>query len=571
MKKALSLILAFSIAFASSAQKNKKESPPEEVSSTRSYKQKRIELKLSRKNDKYYLFTLESGSLAAVYSNQDHEYVLAKYDKNLKKEYIEVLNTESGKKKLEIKSSSYSNGAVYILFGVKGTYLEKYKIMRFDLESQKQEIISGKTKKPLTFSKMVINKNIAFAFGEDNVSTTEQNLRWCCSYAMFGLPLFLGSMDWPTTPSVEIINFDTKAITNKRFDRAKKTETLLIDGDYSEKANEGYILFKGWKSLKSIKTYIRQFKYENGKVKATSDVEIKADPSKVFIETKINVLNTDDKLIFGNYQKKTSWKKSFAEPIEGIYISRLTGKKQVFTKFIPYADIKTFEFKPPAASTKGKEDKPYGTSFVGEKILSLHDIIVNENGYFIIGEQYIPHYHLATYTSTSNGHTTSHTIDVLDGYISEKCIVMSLDKSGNLLWDDAFELQHNSTLDISTNTLVSIASQSDKLRFTYFYNDRICTRSLQGNSFSEIEGNAKVENKKKSDKVNTKTINIHHLYETTYVVYGHAEVTQKKEEKESVVKKLKRKFSKTPKVLYINKLDIGDEIEDDEKAADAEE
>jgi hypothetical protein len=571
MNKILLLILTLTLSLGVSAQKNKKKEKEKEkikveAPPTLAAKQKRIELKLNKSNDNFHIITLDSEGLAVVYMNEDKDYMLAKYGTDLKKEYSQVLKIEGGSNNLAILNYGYSENDIYILFAdisPSSTYrtMREYTILRYDLESKKQDVINGQTAKPFLYSKMAVDNGLVFLFGTDNIPNSQASLRVCATFCLLGIPAIFGSLKFPTNPAMEVISFKNKNNTHEIADYGKKAQAVLLSGDVNESSNEGYLLIKHRITKKESRLYLRNFKYDGGNIKTNPDVEIKGDITKEFRNAKVNVLNADEKLMFGTYGKPTPMGTNHYTYSEGIYFCKLNGKKQVFTKFIPYVDIKKIKASMSSYDKKQMDkSKAKGKDYSIAKQILFHDVVEDENGYLLIGETYYATYHTEekmVYNPGTKRWEKTTTV-IFDGYLYENCLVMSFDKEGKLLWDDAFELPYFLTFNPTTE-LVTIAPNGDKLGFTYFYNGRIRTRSLETEGVSEIEGNAKIESKKKSDKVNNRTTNVRYWFGTTYVVFGHADITNKD----------KRSGEKTTKrVLYINKMDMADTVDEDEEETD---
>lgn len=108
----------------------------------------------------------------------------------------------------------------------------------------------------------------------------------------------------------------------------------------------------------------------------------------------------------------------------------------------------------------------------------VHELIPYQGNYILLGEAFVPQYR---YPRAANYGSTP--ARIFDGYLYTHAVVMCFDKTGNLLWDNSFEIN-----DIKTFTLdqfVKIEPFDDKIALIYMYDNTIRTKVIQSDKVVE--------------------------------------------------------------------------------------
>jgi hypothetical protein len=126
----------------------------------------------------------------------------------------------------------------------------------------------------------------------------------------------------------------------------------------------------------------------------------------------------------------------------------------------------------------------------------VHEIVPFKNQYILLGEAFYPKYKsmdhsLSPFFYSAGGLPSNMMRDgrIFDGYHYTHAVVMGFDQSGNLLWDNSFEIN-----DVKTFTLeqfVKLEVQGDRIALLYLYDNELRTKIIQDDQVLEgksIEG-----------------------------------------------------------------------------------
>ena len=149
----------------------------------------------------------------------------------------------------------------------------------------------------------------------------------------------------------------------------------------------------------------------------------------------------------------------------------------------------------------------------------MHDIIsVNKDEYIMIAESYYSLYHQKSVGENQLA-------NYFDGYKYLEGLVICFDKEGRVLWDKAFETDHDITLILKKKINVSVDKEKVICRYTY-------GGSVRSITFENGRSNDRVlsyfKRKYKSDNVKEKEVNEVDFWYNNYVIaYGYHKIKGK--------------------------------------------
>jgi hypothetical protein len=273
------------------------------------------------------------------------------------------------------------------------------------------------------------------------------------------------------------------------------------------------------------------------------------DYEKSLIDGVSTTFSNGQQYIAGTYAKRKS------EFSSGLYLAKLQGEEQELIKYHNYADLSNFFSymkvkREERVKNRIKKKKNQGKNVKLNYRLLVHDIIQRGDEYILIGEAYYPKYS----TSNSGGYYTSASrYDYRNlwvnpnfiGYNYTHAVVVGFDKSGNILWDNSFEI--NDVLSLSLHEFVKVNVQDDKIVLLYIYENVLRAKIIKDGEIIEGKSFDPIALKFQSDEVKDGYKSMEGMdnwFDGNFYAYGVQDI-----------KNLKDKDVKlNRKVFYINKI-----------------
>jgi hypothetical protein len=590
-KNILPLLIALLISGQTFAQrKSKKEKAPADPN--------RAEVTIEGYDQAFNVITLDTNGLLLCYQDADKKYQIVRYTNDFKKVF--QVAAPADEKMYFLKNTYDEDGKVYLFFGAikymsVTPAIKEYTIIQLDPLTKKMIAVNGEFEKNFYYTDFTASGGQTFIYGNSTISTGKMALRVCLTVAGLGIPAIFGSLRFPSWPTVCGVNFKKKSPTTEiMYDYGKKSRAYIVAADMNPATKKTHLLIKHQVSRKKLRMYMRDVSYDPmASFKIGDEIELDVPQRKELFEFKINNINDRQKLLMGTYGKiKTKFIIKYAgfsigyvngkpyahihlpsafidyQATEGIYFSKLSGKKQDYTSLFILNDLKGYmKFKYTKKNSKKPVKIPKVTT-TDRKFL-LHNIIEDENQYIMVGETYFPTYAVKWYCDASGKNCEPYI--VFDGWQYEACEVMGISKDGKkVLWDDAFKLGYYKTW-VPTTELVTVLPYGDDLYFTYFDGAQIIRRKLDGDHLvQEGVDNEKLKGKKKDKDLTTgySFPNVKHWYEDVFVIYGYGEkTTTTSKDSKSTTKKKKRKKrrEKTTPTIVMEKIKLDNsKVEEDE-------
>lgn len=134
---------------------------------------------------------------------------------------------------------------------------------------------------------------------------------------------------------------------------------------------------------------------------------------------------------------------------------------------------------------------------LGKKIkfnyrLMVHDIIERENEYILVGEAYYPRYRSTSSTYGRSvagfggfGGVPNSFNPYFIGYRYTHAVVVGFSKSGDIIWDNSFEINDVQTPVLREFVNVTVDEDGDKIVLLYLYDNTIRSKIIQGDKILE--------------------------------------------------------------------------------------
>ena len=409
----------------------------------------------------------------------------------------------------------YNQGGFYLLFGKSEYKLEDMRVMRLSLDKGDTSSYVVNTVFPVQLSTFEVVDNTIIFGGQANFRPVVM-LYDMIEQKPQVLPGFYNT-------NSEIIDI--------RTDDETKSFTVIL--------NESTIRKKVTVSIKTFDS--------KGNLLHTKSLD--TDYEKSLIDGVSTSFSNGEQYIAGTYSKRKS------EFSRGLYLAKLKGQNQELIKYHNYADLSNFFSYMKVKRERRVKDRIKKRKDQGKKVklnyrLLVHDIIERGDEYILIGEAYYPKYSNNNsggyYTSTSNYDYRNLWVNPnFIGYNYTHAVVVGFDKSGNILWDNSFEI--NDVLSLSLNEFVKVNVQDDKIVLLYIYENVLRAKIIQDSEIIEGKSFDPIALKFKSDEVkdtNKQMEGMDNWFDGNFYAYGVQDI-----------KNLKDKDVKlNRKVFYINKI-----------------
>jgi hypothetical protein len=228
------------------------------------------------------------------------------------------------------------------------------------------------------------------------------------------------------------------------------------------------------------------------------------------IKTTVLQPEDDKNLIFGRSLKMANGQQvvsgvygRFKEYSRGIFIASVSETGEYKINYYNYGELQRFFNYMRANRQQRVKGRIERRKIKGKKLrfnyrFLVHELIPHEGQYLMLGEAFYPHYSYPSKYQTSGGlipqlysNPLSRGDLVFDGYQYTHAVVIGFDKSGELVWDNSFEIS-----DVRSYTLeqfVKLQTRNDQLILLYVLDNRIRTKVIsnseivEGKTFDEIK------------------------------------------------------------------------------------
>ncbi len=262
--------------------------------------------------------------------------------------------------------------------------------------------------------------------------------------------------------------------------------------------------------------------------------------------------------VAGTYARKKS------EFSRGLYLARLKNGIQEFIEYHNYGDLNNFfsymsDRREQRVKERIKRRKSLGKKIRFNYRLMVHDIIERDNEYILVGEAYYPRYRSATTTygrpyAGFGGYGMPNSFNpYFIGYRYTHAVVVGFSKSGDILWDNSFEINDVQTPVLREFVKVTVDEDGDKIVLLYLYDNTIRSKIIKGNeilegiTFNPVKLSYESDEAKSTDK---EVEGLEIWYDNKLFGYGKQKI---KNIREKDVKLNRR-------IFYINKIEYEKEV-----------
>ncbi|MEM6522857.1 MAG: hypothetical protein AAGF85_04290 [Bacteroidota bacterium] len=272
--------------------------------------------------------------------------------------------------------------------------------------------------------------------------------------------------------------------------------------------------------------FVNTFDFEGNIVKK---VALDTDRTKSLLFGRTQQMENSAQLVAGVYGRYNS------EYSRGLFVYSLNRFGEQKQKFYNYAELKNFFNYMRAGRERRVKNRIERRKIKGKKIkfnyrFLVHDLIEYDSQYVLLGEAFYPKYRNVSGGSGGNffnpigtniNRGLYNSSLVFEGYRYTHAVVMGFDKSGDLLWDNSFEI--NDVISPELEQFVHAAKSGDNIALLYVYDNQIRSKVIMENDVVEGKELIDVELKYKGDRTaegQTNLLGIDKWYDNTFFVYG---------------------------------------------------
>jgi hypothetical protein len=211
---------------------------------------------------------------------------------------------------------------------------------------------------------------------------------------------------------------------------------------------------------------------------------------------------------------------------EGIFVSKIYDSGDQFTLYYNFSDLTNFfqhlsERRQKRMKEKAARKKAKGKRLKLQYRFLIHDLVPYKDQYILVGEAFNIKYKHNDRAGGGFGFGGTYSTLVFDGYQYTHAMVIGIDNSGVLIWDNSFPIRELKTLTLKP--FIRTSTQADELTLIYLYNNKIKTKLVDGNSI--IDGKSYNEREQRFDKdeavpKGSKIGDIQYWYNDYFISYG---------------------------------------------------
>lgn len=280
------------------------------------------------------------------------------------------------------------------------------------------------------------------------------------------------------------------------------------------------------------------------------DFVIVPEPEYDLLNGKVAFSGPDMQVVIGTYSYKNS------ENTQGFYYARFEQGEQVETKYHSFTSLGNFfsfmdERNEARMKARVARRNAQGKDLRLKYRLLIHDLLPQDDGFVMLAEAYFPVYVSRTYSAFPNGWRPggrnrrgrfyNQPRLVFDGYRYTHAVLASIDMSGEIKWDHAFEIDQVKTYTLKEQ--VRVTEDAQPFSLVYMLNDQIHYTTLQEDEVLISAATDQIRSSSEDDLVKrTERSTTDYWYGRYFLAYGYQKIKNTTD------------ASEVRKVFFINKL-----------------
>lgn len=233
--------------------------------------------------------------------------------------------------------------------------------------------------------------------------------------------------------------------------------------------------------------WIRNYDSEGELIKTTI---VRPEENKNLLFGRSTHLEDGDQIVAGVYGRFTDYSR-------GIFIANINPIGEYSIGYHNFSELHNFFTYMKSGRQKRIKERIERKNTEGKKIkfnyrFLIHDIIPYQGQFIMTGEAFYPHFHYSsmTYSSgfqnafTSTGQANSFSSVpgrsnlIFDFYQYTHAVVIGIDKNGNILWDNSFEI--NDARSKQLGQFVKVKAEKDRIVMLYLFENTLRSKVIKG-------------------------------------------------------------------------------------------
>lgn len=517
----------------------------------------RVEIEAKKNSDSYNIVPLGKNGLIMFYETDEktkgnRTWVFSKFNTNLKEDWSQEIPVQKNNTLIKFFVDDSTN-TLFILLGnktalatgsefmtnkVSGTY----QVVSVNTLTGTNNTITGEFPKLLSVAdfKVINNKASILLTNYPGyiASCTQGCFNFTCIPALSGLTVFKFK--------AFNINVDLDNGTAKIIPIKYKGNTLILGSEIIEDTNPYLkMLVRNKPNRKETDHYLYDFSSDGELLKT---LKLKPGNGKDVTSAKYQKTGTNEAIMIGTYTQFK--KKGFTfnpasndamglnNTSQGMYFCKFDGESQEYIKYYPFTKFENFfkflgEYATKVLNKQNKKAAKKGKEINVNYNLLVHDLILKNGEYIMIGEAFYPQYHTTCYTTCSGGKCTQQCYTVFDGFRYTHAAIAAFDKDGEMLWDNCFEIEDILTYNLKER--VKVMHDGDDIILAYSDDGYIKSQIIRGSDVIQGKEATKIETSKEGDKVKSDWSNdMAFWYDNYFLAWGYEKIKDKEKNKRNV-------------------------------------
>lgn len=240
-------------------------------------------------------------------------------------------------------------------------------------------------------------------------------------------------------------------------------------------------------------------------------------------------------ILTGTYSKTKS------DMSQGLFMAEVDNKKLNFIKFYNFIDLKNFTSYMTENQQRKVERKAENAADRNKELLlnyfiENHPVKVTEDGYVFLGEAYYP-----TYIVYSNGNST---YTRFDGYYYTHAVIAKFNKTGDLLWDNSFEIKPGYK-PMTVKRFISMNDNKEAVDLSFGNLEEIIYKKIDAKNGNTLINDTTeiIDTKLQGDKIRRSFSEVNHWFDNYFIAFGSQTISNSEKERKR-------------KIFFVNKLTI---------------
>ncbi|OQA00191.1 MAG: hypothetical protein BWY70_00772 [Bacteroidetes bacterium ADurb.Bin408] len=518
--------------------------------------QGRVEVEVSGLSDDYYLAPIgRNGVLLFGETGKNIRnvtpYTFTKYNVNFAKEWEVSVDVKYRLFPLKyVYDEQYEKLYVLMARGSTSYVADKYQVLELDIATKKISLLNGTFKRRTHIADFVVASGRVYFGGYTLPPNSDLFFKTMYSLMLFYVPAFFGSLNLKLKPFLCAADFTKGTLTEYPLNMKGNARVLSITTD--KVTDDVNVLFSEKISRKDITQGIIVL----DSLGTCTEKIVFADSGNIDILTGLLTrVDSNNRIVIGAFvprpqgYKESYFNESIHNPASsGFYCAGLDENKQTFLKLYPYTKFTNFyNFLSDRSQMRIKKKmarrQARGKEYQAKYYVLVNDLIVQEKSLIFLAEAYYPEYETRCETAFNpNGTTYQRCYTVFTGYRVTHAIAAAFDNSGELLWDNSFEVMDVVSYELKPR--VKALADGNELLLVYANNGELKSKVIAGGKVVESKNTVKIEAAHSSDKVKENYgSGISYWYNNYFIAYGYQKI-----------KNLSAGNNTKKRVFYFNKI-----------------